>query len=163
MVTLAIAADLLHLKPAITELVHMMTTAKMWFPMDSLEVCAFMLPRTPLNHKGAPCGRSKKTAGARHTYCQHRFVGVTSGPADASEAQHVQPYTIQVQPKLSSADEAHPQKGPEPTYVGGKPQWEAGPCCPTHHRAARVFRLCSSVIWSSGLEILTQLRSPTGL
>lgn len=57
------------------------------------------------SHKGAPHGRSKKTAGARHTDSQHRSVGVTTGPADASEAQHVQPNTVQVQPKLSSADE----------------------------------------------------------
>ena len=56
-------------------------------------------------HKGAPRGRSKKTAGARHTDSQHRSVGVTTGPADASEAQHVQPNTAQLQPELSSADE----------------------------------------------------------
>lgn len=47
----AIAADLLRLKPAITEfreLERMETTANMLFPLDSLKVCALKLPRSPM-------------------------------------------------------------------------------------------------------------------
>lgn len=62
-------------------------------------------------HKAAPRGRSKKTAGAGHTDYQHRCVGGTTGPADASEAQHVPPNTVQVQPQLSSADEEPSSSG----------------------------------------------------
>lgn len=45
----AISADLLRLRPAITELrevARMETTANMLFPMDSLKICAPMLPRS---------------------------------------------------------------------------------------------------------------------
>lgn len=74
-------------------------------------------------HKGAQHSRAK-AASACPADSQHCGVGVATGLTGASDAQHVQPKAVQVQPKLSSAEEAQPQKGPEPVYVDGKPQWE---------------------------------------
>ena len=49
-VTPAISAELVRIKPAITEIrehLRMRKTAAVLFPMDSLKFCAFALPRTP--------------------------------------------------------------------------------------------------------------------
>ena len=54
-VTPAISAELLRIKPAITEIrehTQMMKTATLLFPMDSLKVCALTLPRKPLSPSG---------------------------------------------------------------------------------------------------------------